>query len=155
MKNNSNKKIVSSNRRARFNYEIIESIEAGVLLEGSEIKSIRDGKINISEGYVQIKENGAWLHNVHIATYQPEGINNQHNPLRVRKLLLNKKEQKKILLEMSKENLTVIPTSIYLKSRLAKVEIALAKGKRNVDKRNIIKKRETDREINRSLKIRR
>ena len=154
MKNNSNKKIVSSNRRARFNYEIIESIEAGVLLEGSEIKSIRDGKINISEGYVQIKENGAWLHNVHIATYQPAGINNQHNPLRVRKLLLNKKEQKKILLEMSKENLTVIPTSIYLKSRLAKVEIALAKGKRNVDKRNIIKKRETDREINRSLKNR-
>ena len=155
MKSNSKKQIVSSNRRARFNYEISESIEAGILLRGSEIKSIRDGKINISEGYVQIKKNGAWLHNVHIAPYQPAGINGQHKPLRVRKLLLNKKEQKKILLAMSKENLTIIPTSVYLKTRLAKVEIALAKGKKNVDKRNTIKKRESDRDINRSLKIRR
>ena len=121
---------------------------------GSEIKSIRDGKINISEGYVQIRKNGAWLHNVHIAPYQPAGINGQHKPLRVRKLLLNKKEQKKILLAMSKENLTIIPTSVYLKTRLAKVEIALAKGKKNVDKRNTIKKRESDRDINRSLKNR-
>ena len=100
MKSNSKKQIVSSNRRARFNYEISESIEAGILLRGSEIKSIRDGKINISEGYVQIKKNGAWLHNVHIAPYQPAGINGQHKPLRVRKLLLNKKEQKKILLSL-------------------------------------------------------
>ena len=154
MKSNSKKQIVSSNRRARFNYEISESIEAGILLRGSEIKSIRDGKINISEGYVQIRKNGVWLHNVHIAPYQPAGISGQHKPLRVRKLLLNKKEQKKILLAMSKENLTIIPTSVYLKTRLAKVEIALAKGKKNVDKRNTIKKRESDRDINRSLKNR-
>ena len=141
---NSKKKLVSSNRRAKFNYEIIEYLEAGISLKGSEIKSIREGRVNISEGYVQIKETGAWLHNVHIASYQPAGDNNQHNPTRTRRLLLHKKEQTRIRLEIDKKNLTVIPTSMYIKGRLAKVEIAIGKGRRKFDKRYLIKKRESD-----------
>ena len=151
---NSKKKLVSSNRRAKFNYEIIEYLEAGISLKGSEIKSIREGRVNISEGYVQIKETGAWLHNVHIASYQPAGDNNQHNPTRTRRLLLHKKEQTRIRLEIDKKNLTVIPTSMYIKGRLAKVEIAIGKGRTKFDKRYLIKKRESDREINRSIKTR-
>jgi len=151
---NSKKKIISSNRRAKFNYEIIEYLEAGISLKGSEIKSVREGKVNISEGYVQIREAGAWLHNVHIASYQPAGNNNQHNATRPKRLLLHKKEQTRIRLKIDKQKLTVIPTSMYIKGRLAKVEIAVGKGRRKFDKRDLIKKRESDREINRSIKTR-
>ena len=115
---NSKKKLVSSNRRAKFNYEIIEYLEAGISLKGSEIKSIREGRVNISEGYVQIKETGAWLHNVHIASYQPAGNNNQHNPTRTRRLLLHKKEQTRIRLEIDKKKLIneSSPTRPYMQT---------------------------------------
>ncbi len=141
-------KVVASNRRARHEYFILETFEAGIALHGSEIKSIRAGQISLAESYVRIDGKEAWLEDAHIAPYEQASINN-HEPLRPRKLLLHSSEIRKLWNTVRQKGVTVIPLSVYLKDGRAKVEIALAKGKKLYDKRAEIAKRDTQREIER------
>ncbi len=146
-------KIVATNRKATHDYTIEDRFEAGVALLGTEIKSVRAGQANLREGYVQVRGSELWLVNTHIAPYDPAGREG-HDPLRPRKLLLHKKEINKLLSGMQERGYTIIPLKIYLKNRRAKVEIALARGKRQYDKREAIAKREAIRQIQRALKER-
>ena len=138
-------KIVTDNRKARFNYFFNEFFEAGIELKGSEVKSLRNGKINISESYAIDNKGEIFLINSHIASYK-ESSYNDHNPRRNRKLLLKKKEINKLLGRINREGFTLIPTKLYFKKGKAKVEIAVAKGKKQHDKRQVKKKRDWDRE---------
>jgi SsrA-binding protein len=142
------KKIIATNRKARFEYFLLEDFEAGISLKGSEIKSIRAGQISIAEAYIQIDENHAWLINAHIAPYDPASREN-HDPKRKRQLLLHKKEIWQIWQSIRSKGLTVIPTEIYLKDGRAKVSISLAKGKKLYDKRQEIAKKDYQRELER------
>ena len=138
-------KIITNNRKARFNYFFSEFYEAGIVLKGSEVKSLRYGKANISESYALDNLGEIFLINSHIPTYKESSYNN-HNPKRDRKLLLNKREIKKLIGKVNRDGFTLIPTKIYFKKGKAKVEIAVAKGKKHFDKRQVIKKRDWDRE---------
>ena len=138
-------KIVCNNRKARFNYFFHELIEAGIVLKGSEVKSLRDGKANITESYASDHNGEIYLINSHIPSYKESSYNN-HEPRDSRKLLLNKKEINKLIGKVNREGLTVIPTKMYFKKGKAKVEIAIAKGKKLYDKRAVKKKRDWDRE---------
>jgi len=142
------KKIIATNRKARFEYFLLEDFEAGISLKGSEIKSIRAGQISIAEAYIQIDENQAWLINAHIAPYDPASREN-HDPKRKRQLLLHRKEIWQIWQSIRSKGLTVIPTEIYLKEGRAKVNISLAKGKKLYDKRQEIAKKDYQRELER------
>ncbi len=146
-------KVIARNRRARQDYHISDTYEAGIVLRGSEIKSIRAGQISIQEAFVRIDANRleAWLENAHIAPYDPASRLN-HDPLRPRKLLLHRREIGKLWDSVRKKSMTIIPLQVYLKGGRAKVEIALARGKRQYDKRSAIKARETEREIQRQLR---
>jgi len=146
-------KIVATNRKATHDYSIEDRFEAGIALLGTEIKSIRAGQANLREGYVQVRADGLWLVNTHIAPYDPAGREG-HDPLRPRRLLLHRKEIAKLLSRVQERGYTIIPLKIYLKNRRAKVEIALARGKRQYDKREAIAKREAGRQIERALKER-
>jgi len=146
-------KIVATNRKATHDYAIEDRFEAGIVLLGTEIKSIRAGQANLREGYVQVRGTELWLVNTHIAPYDPAGREG-HDPLRPRKLLLHHKEIAKLLTRTQERGYTIIPLKIYLKNRRAKVEIALARGKRQYDKRETIAKREAGRQIERALKER-
>ena len=148
-----NVKVVATNRKAKFEYFLIETFEAGLSLQGSEIKSIRAGQISLSEAYVQTDGREAWLLEAHIAPYEQANRLN-HNPLRPRRLLLHKKELRKLWNEVRQKGMTIIPTRIYLKSGRAKVEIALARGKKSYDKRATIAKRDRQREIERETRLR-
>lgn len=143
-------KIVARNRRARHEYFILETYEAGIALQGSEIKSIRAGQISLAEAFVRIDGREAWLENAHVAPYEQASIFN-HEPLRPRKLLLHSKEIHKLWDSVRQKGVTIIPLSVYLKDGRAKVEIAVAKGKKLYDKRAAIAKRDTQREIERQL----
>jgi len=138
-------KIISNNRKAKFNYFFLDFFEAGIVLLGSEVKSLREGKVNISESYAFDNNGEIFLVNSHIASYK-ESSYNDHNPTRNRKLLLNKKEINKLLGKINREGLTLIPTKMYFKKGKAKVEIAVAKGKKQHDKRHTKKKRDWNRE---------
>ena len=138
-------KIISKNRKASFNYFFKEFFEAGIVLTGSEVKSLRDGKANISESYAFDIKGNIYLVNSHIPLYKESSYNN-HDPIRNRKLLLNKKEINKLIGRINREGFTLIPTKIYFKKGKAKVEIAVAKGKKQYDKRHVKKKRDWDRE---------
>ena len=144
-KTNTGLKIISLNRKAKFNYFFIEFYEAGIVLKGSEVKSLRDGKANISESYAFDSKGEIYLVNSHIPSYKESSYNN-HNPKRNRKLLLNKREINKLLGRINIEGLTLIPTKLYFKKGKAKVEIAVAKGKKRYDKRQVKKKRDWNRE---------
>ena len=144
-KTKSGLKIISYNRKARFNYFFSEFFEAGIALLGSEVKSLREGKVNISESYALDHNGEIFLINSHISSYKESSYNN-HNPTRNRKLLLNKKEINKLMGRVNMEGLTLIPTKLYFKKGKAKVEIAVAKGKKQYDKRHTKKKRDWDRE---------
>ena len=144
-------KIVAKNRKAKFEYFLLENYEAGISLKGSEIKSIRAGQISIAEAYVQITEEEAWLINAHIAPYDPASREN-HDPLRKRRLLLHKNEIYDIWQAVRSKGLTVIPTEVYLSNGLAKLNIALAKGKKLYDKRQVIAKRDYQRDLEREGK---
>jgi SsrA-binding protein len=146
-------KIVATNRKATHDYTIEDRFEAGLALLGTEIKSIRAGQANLREGYVQVRGGELWLVNTHIAPYDPAG-GEGHDPLRPRKLLLHRKEIIKLLSRVQERGYTIIPLKIYLKNRRAKIEIALARGKRQYDKRETIAKREASRQIERALKER-
>ena len=137
-------KIICLNRKARFNYFFENLIEAGIVLKGSEIKSVRAGKINISESYAVDKKGEIFLLNSHIPTYKQASYSN-HNPIEERKLLFNKKEINKLIGKINREGFTLIPTKMYFKKGKAKIEIAIAKGKRLYDKRQTKKTRDWNR----------
>ena len=138
-------KIITINRKASFNYFFKEIIEAGIVLKGSEIKSVRSGKINIAESYAVDKEGEIFLINSHIPIYKQASYSN-HNPYSERKLLLKKKEINKLIGKINEEGLTLVPTKMYFKKGKAKIEIAVAKGKKNYDKRHTKKTRDWNRE---------
>lgn len=142
------KKVIASNRKAKFEYFLLEDFEAGISLKGSEIKSIRAGQVSIAEAYVQTDGEQAWLLNAHIATYDPASREN-HDPKRKRQLLLNKREIREIWQAVRSKGLTIVPTEMYLKNGMAKLNIALAKGKRLYDKRQEIAKRDFQRDLER------
>ncbi len=147
-------KTVATNRKAGRDYILQDHREAGVVLMGTEIKSIRAGRVNLSDGYVQVRNGELWLMNVHIAPYDPSGRYG-HEPRRPRKLLLHRREINKFISRVQERGYTIIPTRLYLKDGRAKVEIALARGKRKYDKRQTIAKRDAQRDIERALKERR
>lgn len=144
-KTKSGLKIISNNRKARFNYFFKEFFEAGIVLKGSEVKSLRDGKANISESYAFDEQGELYLVNSHIPSYKESSYNN-HDPKRNRKLLLSKREINKLIGRINREGYTLIPTKLYFRKGKAKVEIAVAKGKKQYDKRHTKKKRDWDRE---------
>ncbi len=143
--------IVSTNKKARFNYEILEKIEAGISLKGTEVKSVRNKNVSIGESYAQIKDNEVFLHNLHISPYE-QGNRENHDPIRVRKLLLHKQEIKKLVSKIQLKGLSLVPLSIYLRKGKIKIELAVGRGKRLVDKRESMKKRAVEREIARIVK---
>ena len=138
-------KIISNNRKAKFNFFFTEFIEAGIVLYGSEVKSLRDGRANISESYAFDNKGEIYLVNSHIPSYK-ESSYNDHDPKRNRKLLLNKKEINKLMGRINREGFTLIPTQLYFKKGKAKIEIAVAKGKKQYDKREVKKKKDWQRE---------
>ena len=146
-------KVIARNRKARHNYDILDSIEAGLVLLGSEIKSIRAGRVNIAEGYVQHRDGEMWLLNIHIATYDQAGVFG-HEPLRPRKLLLHKKEIIRLVIQIQEKGLTIVPLQIHLWRGRAKVELGIARGKKRYDKREAMKKKDARREMDRVLKER-
>ena len=145
-------KIISNNRKAKFNYFFTEFFEAGIVLKGSEVKSLRNGKVNISDSYAVDNKGEIFLVNSHIPAYK-ESSYNTHDPRRNRKLLLNKREINKLLGRINREGFTLIPTKLYFKKGKAKVEIAVAKGKKQYDKRETKKKRDWNREKERFFRI--
>lgn len=145
-------KTIALNRKARHDYFIEERFEAGLVLEGWEVKSLRDGRLQLSDSYVLLKNGEAWLFNAHITPLQTASTHINPNPTRSRKLLLNQRELNKLFGAVQKEGYTLIPLSVYWKHNRAKVEIALAKGKKDYDKRETEKRREWDREKQRILR---
>lgn len=139
-------KIIANNRKAHFNYFLSDFLEAGIELKGTEIKSLRVTGATLNDAYVVIRNDEAELINMHIKTYDHGNLFN-HDPLRTRKLLLHKKEIRWLAQKIKTEGYTVVPTKIYFRKGKAKIEIALAKGKKNYDKRETIKKRDIDREL--------
>ena len=144
-KTKSGLKIISHNRKAKFNYFFSEFFEAGIALRGSEVKSLRVGKVNIAESYAYYFNGDIYLINSHIPTYKESSYNN-HDPKRNRKLLLNKREINKLLGRLNREGFTLIPTKLYFKKGKAKIEIAVAKGKKQYDKRQTKKLKDWNRE---------
>ena len=150
MKGNENTKLISSNKKASFDYTLFDRFEAGIALLGTEIKSIRKNGANLKDSYIRISDNlEAYLVNAHISPYEFGNIFN-HEPRRERKLLLNKKEILKILNKVKQEKYTIVPVKMYFSSRWVKLEIALAKGKKLYDKRESIKKKDIKREMERN-----
>jgi SsrA-binding protein len=143
-------KIVSRNRKAKFEYQLFDSFEAGLELRGTEIKSIRAGQVSLSEAYVRTNGRQAWLVGAHIAPYDQASVFN-HDPERERRLLLHKREIKDLWDGVRLKGMTIVPTMLYLRDGLAKIEIALAKGKRQYDKRQAIKKRDMARDVERAM----
>ena len=144
-------KIIANNKKAYHDYFIVETFEAGISLVGTEVKSLREGRANLKESYVIIKKNEAFLFGCHISPYSHGNLQN-HDPLRTRKLLLHRKEIDKIWGNISQKGLTVVPLKLYFKAGKAKLEIGLAKGKKQYEKRDSIKEREANREIERAMK---
>jgi SsrA-binding protein len=146
-------KKISDNRKAFFDYAIEERVEAGIVLTGTEIKAIRSGQVNLRDAYARIQNGEMWLYNMHIAQWRGGGPWN-HEPLRARKLLLHKTELARLGLKAGQQGLTIVPLRLYIKHHRAKIEVALAKGKRKYDKRQTIIRRETDREMQRAIRLR-
>ena len=145
-------KVVSDNRQARFLYEILETYEAGIQLTGTEVKSIRQGKVNLRDGYALIRNGEAWLLNVHISPYTSSSEYFNHEPRRTRKLLLHRQEIRKLIGKVEQQGLTLVPLKMYLKRGLVKISIAIGRGKKLHDKREDLKRRQDQREIQRAMK---
>jgi SsrA-binding protein len=144
-------KQIAVNRKARHDYDIRDTMEAGISLMGTEIKSIREGRVNLTDAYVQVKNREAWLMDMHVTPYSHGGYAN-HDPRRPRKLLLHRDEILKLAGQIAQKGLTVVPLRIYLKDGRAKVEIAVAKGRKDYDKRDAMATRDAQREVERALK---
>ncbi|MBF8248085.1 MAG: smpB, partial [Bacteroidetes bacterium] len=140
-----------SNRKARHEYEILETLEAGIALKGTEVKSLRNGNANLQDGYAVIKNGEVWLLGMHISPYEQGNINN-HEPKRDRRLLLQKKQIRKLFGRVAEKGLTLVPLSVYFKGPYAKIELALARGKKTFDKREAVAKRDAQREVAKRLK---
>lgn len=152
MSQDSTTKLIGSNRKAFHDYAIEEKVEAGLILKGTEVKSLRQGRVNLREAYATITEGKAILHNCHIGEYSHGNIMN-HEPLRPRALLLHKKELQKLTGKVQQTGLTLVPLRMYFNQRgIAKVELGLARGKKHYDRRETVKKREAGREIERAMK---
>ena len=145
-------KVISDNRQARYLYEILDTYEAGIQLTGTEVKSVRMGRVNLRDGYGLIRNGEAWLLNSHISPYQTTGAYFNHEPRRSRKLLLHKKEINKLVGLLEQQGLTLVPLKMYLKGDWIKVSLGLAKGKKLHDKRETIKRRQDEREMSRAMK---
>jgi SsrA-binding protein len=154
MARSSGEKLIADNRRARHEYHLLERLEAGLVLTGSEVKSLREGRADLKRAYADVRDGEAWLVGVHIAGYDQAGSSN-HDPDRDRKLLLKAREIDSLLGKVKEKGLTLIPTRLYFKNGRAKVELAVAKGKDVRDKRRDIARRDADRQIERALKSRR
>jgi len=148
------KKIIASNRRARHEYAIEDVVEAGLVLTGTEVKSLRAGRASLTDGFGQITDGEAWLHGVHIPQYTL-GTWTNHEPRRTRKLLLHRKEIDRLARSISERGLTLIPLSLYFSGGKVKIELGLARGKRTYDKRHDLAKRDAAREVERELRRRR
>ena len=142
---------VATNRQAAFRYHLLDKLEAGMVLTGSEVKSLRGGKVQLKDGYVAIKDGELWLFNVHIAPYAPASRDN-HEPERTRKLLVKRAELDRLKVRADERGLTIVPTRMYFSNGRAKVEIAVARGKDVGDKRQTIKERESRREMDRAIR---
>lgn len=142
---------IAVNRKALHDYEVLSSVEAGLALTGTEIKSIREGRVNLRDGYARVENGEAWLYNTHIAQYA-QGNRFNHEPLRRRKLLLHRGELRELERETSQKGLTLVPLRLYYKRGMAKLQLALVRGRRVYDKREAIADRETQREIARALR---
>ena len=147
----SNVKVVAKNRKARFNYEILETYEAGIELKGTEVKSVRASKVNLTEGFISIDNGEAFFKQVHISPYEQGNIFNV-DPVRVRKLLLHKREIKKLIGETAQKGFTLVPLSMYLKNGKVKLSVGLARGKNIHDKRQDMAKKDAQRSIERAMK---
>lgn len=146
-------KVIATNRKAYHEYQFADTYEAGLVLVGSEIKSIRAGRVSLQDGFVLLEGGEAWLMNVHIAPYEPASRQN-HDPKRRRKLLLHRREIERLHSRVQEKGYTIVPIRLYLKDSRAKVEIALARGKKLYDKREAIAKRDVKRQVERALKER-
>jgi SsrA-binding protein len=140
---------IATNRQASFRYNLLETFEAGIVLQGSEVKSLREGGVQLKDAYAEVRDGEVWLRNMHIAPYKPAREN--HEPERPRKLLLHRREIDGLLEATSERGLTIVPTRIYFNGPRAKVELAVAKGKDLYDKRRSLKERDTRREIDRAM----
>lgn len=144
-------KIIQENRKARHDFEIIETFEAGIVLLGPEVKSIKAGRVSLKDSYVELKNQEAWIKKLHVSPYE-KNTGQKIDPERTRKLLLHKYEIKRLIGKVKEKGLTIIPLKIYLKNNLIKIEIALVKGKKKYEKREKLKKKAIEREIERALK---
>ncbi|MBA2355728.1 MAG: SsrA-binding protein SmpB [Luteitalea sp.] len=146
-------RLLADNRKAGFDYEYLDQWEAGVVLMGTEVKAIREGRVNLRDSYARVEKSEVWVYNIHISPYSHRGYA-EHEALRKRKLLLNRSEIRKLIGRTVEKGLTLVPTRMYLKSGRVKINLALARGKKAYDKRETIKKRETDRETRAAVKSR-
>ena len=145
---------VATNRQARFRYELLETWEVGIALKGSEVKSVRDGKVTLKDSYAFVRDGEVWLHNMHIAPYAP-AAREGHDPERPRKLLMHRREIERLIGKTKEKGLTLVPTRMYFSGSHAKLELALARGKEQHDKRDAIREREQRRDMERALRQRR
>ena len=141
---------IASNRQASFRYEFLDKLECGLVLRGTEVKSLRQGAVQLKDGYASLRDGELWLHNVHIAPYAPASREN-HEPERPRKLLAHRRELERLAGRINERGLTLVPTRMYFSGSRAKVEIAVARGKDRYDKRQAIKERDTRRDVQRAL----
>lgn len=144
-------KVIATNRKALHDYFVVETVEAGIVLTGTEIKSVREGRVNLRDGYAVIRNGEVWLLNVHIAPYT-HGNRENHEPRRERKLLLHRKEINRLLGKLNERGWTLVPLRMYLRKNIAKIELALVRGKRLHDKRETIARRDADRDLRRAMK---
>jgi SsrA-binding protein len=149
------RKVVASNRRARYDFDILDTLEAGVMLVGSEVKSLREGKVQLADAYARVINGEAWLHGVHIAPYSMAQGFGSHEPDRARKLLLHREEIDRLRARIDQDRLVLVPLALYFKEGRAKVEIALARGRRHADRRQAIAERDAKREADRAMASRR
>ena len=148
-----NIRMVTNNRKARHEYEIIDSYETGIVLKGTEVKAVREGRVNLSDAYARFRRGELWLIGMHISPYTKAAAEN-HEPLRDRKLLLHARELKKLFRQVEEKGVSLIPLKVYIKGHLVKVELGLGRGKRKYDKRAAIAERDQKREMDRQRKIR-
>lgn len=151
MKEAANIKIIARNRKARHDFQIGDTVEAGIELLGTEVKSVREGKINIADAYAFVEKGQIFLKNLHISPYHMD-TGEGHDPLRVRRLLMHKREIRRLAVQIEQRGMTLIPLTIYFKGKVAKIELALATGRKKYDKRQAIAKSEADRKIKRALR---
>ena len=144
-------KVIADNRKARHNYTLFDTVEAGIVLLGTEVKAIREGRVNLRDSYGRVEQGEVFLYNIHISPYSHRGYAD-HEPLRRRKLLLQKREIRKLIGKVVERGMTFVPVRMYFKNGLVKVAVSLAKGKREHDKRETVRRREADREARAAIK---